>query len=304
MGKVPIELIWNGSQPVVVLKNLANSFPAEPFWADSAAHAEGRPELLPLKMAEPGFSAPQGFIFHMSRCGSTLVSRMLQAADQVVLSEPLQLQRLLTDGQISREERIFYLQRLLGLYQTGLSRDQGGTVVKWSSACTRHVKLIQEAFPEVPCVFVHRQPEAVLMSYLNDQPTSVPLSALELYAPHLRPAPGAQRSEICARYIASTCHFASQAKDFSLLDYQDIYNAVVNDLVHLFGIPMDDKMRQKMLEATKFHAKDITPRTEFDPLEEMRQRVPAPHVVELARQIVWPEIRRLQQSHPQLARKN
>src|ERR1041384_7884431 len=53
--------------------------------AEIAARADDMPEL-----------EPSGFIFHMSRCGSTVVSQMLAALPRnVVLSEPAPIDQIL-----------------------------------------------------------------------------------------------------------------------------------------------------------------------------------------------------------------
>src|SRR5271170_255288 len=66
----------------------------------------------------PGL-APSGFIFHMSRCGSTLVSRMLAALPQNrVLSEPAALHAViraaLLDHGLSRAQLVEWLQIVIG----------------------------------------------------------------------------------------------------------------------------------------------------------------------------------------------
>lgn len=257
--------------------------------------------MLPLARAEEVCVKPAGFIFHMARCGSTLACRMLQATSQVlVLSEPLLIQTLLYGGQISSQERVSYLRRLLGLYQKGLSQDHQGMVIKWSSACTRHIELIQQAFPGVPCLFIHRHPEEVLMSYLKGRPEGWHLADQHYYAPHLQPPTGSNFLETAARYMASTCYFATQGQGLHRLDYQTMPSAVAIELPQFFGLDFEAKHREAMLTAAKFYSKDASTTVEFDRKSELILRVPPPEVTEVAQRIVWPEIQRLKQSLPHI----
>jgi len=53
----------------------------DPFFENTVRRAGRRAGIAP----GPG---PAGLIFHVSRCGSTLISQMLSTAGQLVLSEP------------------------------------------------------------------------------------------------------------------------------------------------------------------------------------------------------------------------
>ena len=101
----------------------------EPFFADTIGRLLRLPfqqlfrpqtpldELPAMAAARPGL-APVGFIFHMSRCGSTLLSQMLAALPQhVVLSEPGPLDTVLQlpfrDPSVTDEERIGLLRAMM-----------------------------------------------------------------------------------------------------------------------------------------------------------------------------------------------
>jgi len=64
----------------------------DPFFENTVRRAGRRAErwtqpLESLTGIAPG-PGPAGLIFHVSRCGSTLISQMLSTAGQLVLSEP------------------------------------------------------------------------------------------------------------------------------------------------------------------------------------------------------------------------
>src|SRR5688572_3417330 len=74
-------------------------------------------ELCSLVDEQPGLQ-PDGFIFHMSRCGSTLVSQMLAASPaNLVISEAAPIDAVLRahlrDRSISDEQRIDWLRSII-----------------------------------------------------------------------------------------------------------------------------------------------------------------------------------------------
>src|SRR6185437_2103705 len=98
-GWVPLDAGWRAGEFCVDWCHLGDAPLREPFFDDTLAKCLALPfnQLFRPRTAiaalgdwarsEPGL-APSGFIFHMSRCGSTLVAQMLAAlARSVVLAE-------------------------------------------------------------------------------------------------------------------------------------------------------------------------------------------------------------------------
>src|SRR5690242_2119180 len=99
-GWVPITVEWPDGKPVVEWCHLGARRFTEPFFEDTIREALRRPfnrlfhrrtpieALADWREASPGLE-PTGFVFHMSRCGSTLLAQMLaRLCSNVVLSEP------------------------------------------------------------------------------------------------------------------------------------------------------------------------------------------------------------------------
>ena len=112
---------------------------------------------------------PAGFVFHMSRCGSTLVSQMLAAhREHIVISEAGPIDTVLQSHRrrpgIGDEQRIESLRGLLAAYgQPGCGSAQR-LFVKFDSWSVLDLPLVARAFPDVPWVFVYRDPVEVLAS--------------------------------------------------------------------------------------------------------------------------------------------
>ena len=128
-GWVPFRMYWQGSEPGVEWFYMgANRF-SEPFF-EAAAHFEVQTPfnnlfrfrtpigaLAEWQAVSPGLK-PAGFIFHLSRCGSTLITQMLASLSQsVVLSEAGVLDRMLRSHERAPEaslgQRVAWLQWLV-----------------------------------------------------------------------------------------------------------------------------------------------------------------------------------------------
>jgi hypothetical protein len=110
-------------------------------------------------------AAPAGFIFHLSRCGSTLLSGGLAELDDTsVLSESPLLTALLLDATLTETQKRAALPRLVRL-QAAPFAGRGRIVVKWNAWDLFLFPLIDAAFPGVPRVLLFREPEEILASH-------------------------------------------------------------------------------------------------------------------------------------------
>lgn len=107
---------------------------------------------------------PAGFIFHLSRCGSTLLSGCLSELDDaVVFSESPVLTEVLVDPALSPQDRRAHLQCLIDL-KAGLFPGRR-MVVKWNAWDIFQWDLLRALYPAVPAVALVRDPVEILASH-------------------------------------------------------------------------------------------------------------------------------------------
>jgi hypothetical protein len=112
---IPVGCAWKGDRAFVDWCFLGKERLIEPFFDDSIQKRFRRPFNLTFRHQTPfeflgelyerskGIK-PTGFIFHLSRCGSTLVSQMLAALPQnIVISEASPLDFALRSGNLPEE---------------------------------------------------------------------------------------------------------------------------------------------------------------------------------------------------------
>ena len=217
-GWTPIRVYWQDDEPMVDWCLLGDEHFSDPFFDQTIDRCLRSPFRMLFRhqtpiaalgdVAGPRPSVPPaGFVFHMSRCGSTLVSQMLAAhREHIVISEAGPIDTVLQSHRrrpgIGDELRIEWLRGLLAAYgQPGCSPAQR-LFVKFDSWSVLDLPLVARAFPDVPWVFVYREPVEVLASHARERGSQMVPGMLEPGLLGPRP-PGGRRS--LARRVHGPC---------------------------------------------------------------------------------------------------
>lgn len=160
----------------VVWQFLGGAGLTEPFFHDTLRKHRHLPQRrTPLgslrDVSATGAAAPAAFIFHASRCGSTLVMQMLACLPGCrCLSEPPALDTLLAKL-LAAQQGDDGLLLLRGLIRS-FGQPQHGVrhlFIKHDSWHLAALPLMQQAFPGVPCWFLCRDPAAILRSHQKER---------------------------------------------------------------------------------------------------------------------------------------
>lgn len=214
--------------------------------------------------AEQGLK-PSGLIFHMSRCGSTLITQLLRALpENLVLSEPEPFDAALrscwkmpglTDG-----ERIQWLRSMAG----ALGQPRHGEQQLFIKLDAWHMlewRLIEQAFPGVPWIFLYRDPVEVMVSHARWPGSHMVPGIIEstffgwrredvMYMPS---------EEYCALVLSAICRAAIEAMQGSahgrLMNYTELPDVVWQELPAHFGLSLSPAQMEQMQNATIHNAK-------------------------------------------------
>jgi hypothetical protein len=270
----PVRLDVSGPAPTVYWADLSAERFVEPFFDQTVARWARGPRAHPL--ARTGLEAlvaldgepslePTGMIFHLSRCGSTLVSRLLGTLPGVVvLAEPAPLNALLGLDPDRVDEAA--LAKIVRLLVRALSRcrhgDERQLVLKCTSWNIRRRAVLAAAFPETPWIWVQRDPARVLASLLAEPPGWLGLQAAPARAARrfgLDPAavPTMVRAEFAARALGAMLEAAAVDPARRLcIDHADLPTAVWERVAPHFGLDADPSAIDRMVEESRFYSKD------------------------------------------------
>jgi hypothetical protein len=198
---------------------------------------------------------PTAFIFHMSRCGSTLLANVMAANERiVVMSEPPVISPLLRSlcndklrSSIVDPVLLQVLRNVVGALGRRRRQDQQYYMVKFNSWNVLQAQAIQLAFPGVPCLFLYREPAEVMVSLLRRPPgwmekrtgaiaISLAGSALDTLLP----------VEYAGRILQGLVGAGLNIADACFMNYTELRRDVLPRLLQRLGIEVDAPVMANM----------------------------------------------------------
>jgi hypothetical protein len=276
-GYIPMQLRANGSEVEVDWCFAGNAPLLGPFFDNSIQELLTRPfnrlfrpstGLAMLeKLVQSGQCAmPAAFIFHLSRCGSTLLAQMFAAdASNIVLSEAPPLDRILRARIEPDLKQHWFYHMLLALARKRDDRAKRA-IVKCDSWHIKHLPLIAQTFPGVPWLFLFRDPLEVMVSNLTQRSAQTLPGAVDNLPEgvSLMDALHMPDEQFIALKIAcimrDALSYANRAGAL-FVNYRDLANAAFPRILAHFALTPDAQALATMLEKTKFYAKQ--PSTHF-----------------------------------------
>jgi len=302
--KIPVELCKRDSDLFVVLLTLPRSYFREPFFIDSLARSFSileaeiklpeEDELLarPVHYGETDkrvvyiqidefikrysgieIDKKLGFIFHMSRCGSTLATQMLASSDRFfVLSEPTIINAVLDPAlNITPEKRKLLLKATIHalVICSPLTCEQ--VFIKFRSWNIFYLDFILKEFLYTKWLFIHRDGLEVMSSVFQKPPGW--LRSRKIYGKYFCNLLGISEEtlqkisydEYTARILGTFCQIAksTDSKLGLFLDYDDLKNKFMSVVNRVWGIESTDKEKQIMDDTSRLYSKDVNKMAEF-----------------------------------------
>jgi hypothetical protein len=224
---------------------------------------------------------PAGFVFHLSRCGSTLITQLLAALSRsVVLSEPAALEDMLREfyhaPTLTEDAQIRRLHGLVHALGTRRSPAQQNLFIKFDCWHLAALPLIRRAFPDVPCVFAYRDPLEVLVSHGRQPgrqmvPSLVDPGRLGLAYPPAS-VEGLAQYQVCV--LGRLCEIAVArfgANEGHLINYTELPEAIWSRMPAWFGLTLNTDDIARMRETAQFHAKAPYEKFAADSADKQRQ---------------------------------
>jgi hypothetical protein len=172
---IPCRVVWEQGRPLTDWCYLGGARFSEPFFHQTIRRVMRRPfsaafqRRAAMEEWDDALSPdPAGLIFHMSRCGSTLISQMLkEIAGVTVFSEPPPVDSVVRASEfgidVSEEQHARWLRAIVRALGSGFG--ERAYVLKLDCWHAVDLPLFRRAFPSVPWIFLYRDPLEVLASH-------------------------------------------------------------------------------------------------------------------------------------------
>jgi hypothetical protein len=213
----------------------------------------------------PG-AQPAGFIFHLSRCGSTLLSGCLSELDDaVVFSEPPVLTEVLVDPALSPRYKRAHVQCLIDLKASLFPGRR--VVIKWNAWDIFQWALLRGLYPAVPVVVLVRDPMEILASHhaiagrhMSGDPS------LACVAPVFSASRGATVLDHRIGVLEGLLQAMGALEEspaLARIDYSQLHGETIRHVASMFGLRFSAEGRLRMEQRMQSNAK--LPGTRFEP---------------------------------------
>lgn len=300
---IPVRIYWHDARPMVDWAFLGARRLTDPFFVQTInpcvrhpadvlfRHQTPLDELGEIATAHPALQ-PKGFIFHMSRCGSTLLSQMLAAApENVVLSEAGPIDDILRihfhHPEATEETRRRWLGWLMSTLAWRRHADEANVFIKFDCWHVMFLPLIQQVFPRVPWIFLYREPLEVMASAQQQLGGQMIPGVLQpaLFGWEHETVTRMTLFEYTARVLAKLCEAAlveTQAGRGRLVNYRQLPTAIWPTLMDHWKLEFTTEQTARMLGAARLNAKN--PVLPFAPDSDAKRNSASAEIRDLTKQ--------------------
>lgn len=208
--------------------------------------------------------SPAGFIFHVGRCGSTLLAKVLSSLDRnIVIKEAEPIQQLLgvEFEEAFKNTRVRYFQSLLNIYGHRRLPEHERFFAKFSSNHVKRLEMIRGLYPGVPWLFLYRNPYEIIPTFLDGPAwfvrnknsaegafeAGLPIEAIEMMSD----------LEFCVQVELSTLRIAIENTcDHCLfVDYTQLKPENLPGILSFFGLDVTREEYDGMVEQFGYYSK-------------------------------------------------
>jgi hypothetical protein len=209
---------------------------------------------------------PAAFIFHVSRCGSTLISQAFsQPEENIVIAEAPLLDEIL---KIPDTQETWFKAAVKALGQKRNFKETD-YLIKLDSWHIHHYDLLRKWYPQTPFFFLYRRPDEVIASHekrrgIHAVPGMIPAAFLKTdEAAHFNGDFNRYTAQVLEQYYLKMQQLDHPKNCF--FDYADGVNEMMEVFGQFSGISIKDK--DQLQDRLKYHSKSSQEVFKEDPPE-------------------------------------
>lgn len=276
-GFLPVDAVVVDGRPGLQWMDMSGVTLAEPFFQQTVERVRADrlfTEFDVLLQLEKQLDSvqPSGFIFHSSRCGSTLVANACRAVNNsIVLSEANAIDKLvarfITDAGDDQVKTALYSVFLRGVVHALAQRRTGNEehlFIKFACCSFAQIERIRHIWPNVPWLFLYRDPVETIVSNLKDVPPWLLDDDRRVLASIVGTSPDEVAEmtleELCARTIGSLFATApGLAHDGQLLlNYKQLSVPVIASVLRFFKVTPSTTELEIIKRASQTYSKEAS----------------------------------------------
>lgn len=273
---IPYKFTKDAGQDICRWLYLGNTLFTEPFFDETISTCQKMPENSAWQKAASSVDVltewagqveavpPTAIIFHVSRCGSTLVTQLLsQQMSNIVLSEVPIFDTLLRQGKMQDKmaEQLQLLQAAVALYGVKRNAEQRYLYIKTDSWHIQFYQELRQLYPHTPFVLLYRKPDEVLYSQQKKKGMhavpGVVEPALFGFGPEALLETDLDRymGRVLSVYFQRFAKVLANDANTLAVNYNEGILPIVNKIAAFTGMSISAAEYQAMQERAGYHAK-------------------------------------------------
>lgn len=220
---------------------------------------------------------PKGFVFQESRCGSTLVANSLVAMDplknRVYSESPPPIQALKSCGEKNRlcdgKQAVELFRDVVYLMGRTDDAREENLFFKIQSIGSKNIAVAQEAFPNIPWIYVYRDPVQVMMSHLQggkkqancvrqlNRSSELVIDKIHSLGLNIK---SLSVEEKCALHLSTLCDSAVSSLKSSQMgkavNYKSLPHILMDSIIpDHFNIPLNSEEKDRIMKISGIYSK-------------------------------------------------
>ncbi|MFD2940504.1 sulfotransferase family protein [Flavobacterium notoginsengisoli] len=205
----------------------------------------------------------KALVFHVSRCGSTMLSQSLAtSSENIMISEAPIFDEILRSDYFSPDIKAVLIKAVLKFLGQKRFPEQKNLIFKLDAWHIFKVSYLRKLFPEIPFTLLYRNPVEVLKSHqklpgLHMVPGLIPSAVFgikiqEMQSTHLHQ----YQALVLEKYFKGFLDFFEIDEKVTLLNYNEGMKGVIEKFISFVKINYSETECDKMFERLKRHSKD------------------------------------------------
>ncbi|KAF2509219.1 sulfotransferase family protein [Flavobacterium zhairuonense] len=210
-------------------------------------------ESLPLK----------SLVFHVSRCGSTLLSQCLStSSENIMISEGPIIDEILRTNYFDWDKKVVLLKSVLKFLGQKRFPEQKYLILKMDAWHIFKAAFFRSVFPKLPFALLYRNPNEVLKSHqklpgMHMVPNIIPPDVFGITAKEVEERSFQQYGAlVLEKYFQAFLDFHESDHNVTILNYNEGMKNAIKKFISFIHIHYIDNEHEKMLERLKKHSKN------------------------------------------------
>ncbi|KAF2079180.1 sulfotransferase family protein [Flavobacterium sharifuzzamanii] len=272
---IPIKLIEKDNEVYFEWIYLSDIPFAEPFFDETIAKCRSHSynskyfkvvstvENLIDWSKELDFVELKGLVFHVSRCGSTMLSQSLAtSSENIMVSEAPIIDEILRSDFFDLDTKTVLLESVIKLLGQKRFPEQKNLIIKLDAWSIFKASYLRSVFPQIPFALLYRNPGEVLRSHqkqagMHMVPNIIPLSVFGITSKEIEEVSFRQyQALVLEKYFQGFLHFYAIDSKVIMLNYNDGMKNVIERFISFIDVDFSENEINLMLERLKKHSKN------------------------------------------------